>query len=114
MCDNISVCVINHKKTANHVREWFDTDQQMIFLAPFSPVLNPTEEFFSPWRWKVYDCRPCDKMALLEAMDAVCWDITSEAYGAWLQHAKRFVLLFLRCDVDIMMWPSRDERLVAP
>ncbi|XP_049336457.1 uncharacterized protein LOC125802431 [Astyanax mexicanus] len=42
---------------AVQVREWFTRNQEFlnVFLPPYSPFLNPTEEFFSAWRWKVYD-----------------------------------------------------------
>ncbi|KAK0132994.1 hypothetical protein N1851_031640 [Merluccius polli] len=39
-----------------------------LFLPPYSPFLNPIEEFFSAWRWKAYDHQPHDQMSLLEAM----------------------------------------------
>ncbi|KAJ8351661.1 hypothetical protein SKAU_G00231370 [Synaphobranchus kaupii] len=44
------------------VREWFAAWSHIImeFLLPYSPILNPIEEFFSAWRWKVYDHRPYD------------------------------------------------------
>ncbi|XP_057198986.1 40S ribosomal protein S24 isoform X2 [Triplophysa rosa] len=27
----------------------------MVFLPPYSPFLNPIEEYFSAWRWRVYE-----------------------------------------------------------
>ncbi len=33
-------------------------------LPPYSPFLNPIEEFFSAWRWKVYDRHPHQRIAL--------------------------------------------------
>ena len=51
----------------------------MEFLLPYSPLLTPIEEFFSGWRWKVYDHQLHTQMTLLAAMDAVCDDITAEA-----------------------------------
>ncbi len=33
-----------------------------LFLPPYSPFLNPIEELFSAWRWKVYDHQPHDQM----------------------------------------------------
>lgn len=29
-----------------------------LYLPPYSPFLSPIEEFFSAWRWKVYDRQP--------------------------------------------------------
>lgn len=39
------------------VREWFNINEPIIciYLPPYSPFLKPIEEFFSSWRWKVYD-----------------------------------------------------------
>ncbi len=38
------------------VTAWFDAHSRMmsLFVAPYSPFLNPIEEFFSAWRWKVF------------------------------------------------------------
>ena len=40
---------------AGLVRQWFQDHPHftMLFLPPYSPFLNPIEEFFSAWRWKV-------------------------------------------------------------
>ncbi len=77
--DHLSIYVITWNNVAFHhsraVTDWFDTHPRMmfIFLAPYSTFLNPIEEFFSTWRWKVFD-----QMSLLDAMDAACQDITAE------------------------------------
>ncbi|XP_046733424.1 uncharacterized protein LOC124403737 [Silurus meridionalis] len=45
----------------NQIREWFTTNSNHflnVCLPPYSPFLNPIEEFFSSWRWKVYDRQP--------------------------------------------------------
>ncbi len=44
-----------HSTIPSAVRAWFDTHSRMmsLFLAPYSPFLNPIEEFFWVWRWKV-------------------------------------------------------------
>ncbi|RXN10210.1 trypsin-2-like protein [Labeo rohita] len=41
-------------------REWFNINEQFmnLYLPPYSPFLNPIEEFFSSWRWKAYDRQP--------------------------------------------------------
>ncbi|GAA6071274.1 uncharacterized protein LOC113635738 [Tachysurus ichikawai] len=59
------------------VREWFNINQQFlnVFLSPYSPFLNPIEEFFSACRWKVYDRNPYNGVSLLEAMELACGDI---------------------------------------
>jgi hypothetical protein len=50
----------------------------VLFLPPYSPFLNHIEEFFSAWRWKVYDQHPHDQMSLLDNMNAGCGDTSPE------------------------------------
>ncbi|XP_023817458.1 uncharacterized protein LOC110016218 isoform X1 [Oryzias latipes] len=66
---------------SNIIRQWFTAHNRMRmeFISPYSPFLNPIEEFFSAWRWKVYDRQPHTQMTLLAAMDAACDDITADA-----------------------------------
>lgn len=99
------------------VTAWFRDHPILVrlFLPPYSPFLNPIEEFFSAWRWKVYDHRPHDRMTLLDAMDAGCRDIAAEDCQGWIRHSKRFfprciALEDIRCDVDENMWPNPDDR----
>ncbi len=100
------------------VRQWFAAHDRMLveYLPPYSPFLNPIEEFFSSWRWKVYDRHPHTQMALLVAMDAACDDITAESCRGWIRHSRRYFPRCIarddiRCDVDETMWPDREERL---
>ncbi|KAL7852197.1 hypothetical protein SRHO_G00179820 [Serrasalmus rhombeus] len=102
---------------SNTIRQWFATHNRMLmlFLPPYSPFLNPIEEFFSAWRWKVYDRQPHTQMTLLAAMDAACEDITAEACRGWIRRSKSFfprciAREAIRCDVDEIMWPNRQER----
>ncbi len=102
---------------SNIIRQWFAAHNRMLmeFLSPYSPFLNPIEEFFSAWRWKVYDRQPHTQMTLLAAMDAACDEITADACRGMIRHSKR---LFprciaredIRCDVDENLWPNRQER----
>lgn len=119
--DHLPIYVIIWDNVAFHhsraVTGWFDAHPRMMFhfLAPYSPFLNPIEEFFSAWRWKVFDHRPHDQMSLLDAMDAACQDITAEHCQGWIRHAKRFFPRCLarediRCDVDENMWPNAEDR----
>ncbi len=80
--DNISF----HR--SNIIRQWFAAHNRMLmeFLSPYSPFLNPIEEFFSAWRWKVYDRQPHTQMTLLAAMNAACDDITADAYRDWIRY----------------------------
>ena len=66
----------------------------MEFLSSYSPFLNPFEEFFSAWRWIVYDREPRTQMTLQAAMDAACDDITADVCRGWIRRSKRF---FPRC-----------------
>ncbi len=69
----------------NIVRDWLAAHERITveFLPPYSPFINPIEEFFSVWRWKVCDNRPQDQMSLLGAMNAVCEDITADHCRGW-------------------------------
>ncbi|KAI7810071.1 hypothetical protein IRJ41_021635, partial [Triplophysa rosa] len=98
------------------VTEWFAAHPRMVslFLPPYSPFLNPIEEFFSSWGWKVYDRHPHDQMSLLDRMNAGCLDISSEDCEGWIRHAKRFfprciALDDIRCDVDENLWPNAEN-----
>ncbi|XP_078017775.1 uncharacterized protein LOC144458674 [Epinephelus lanceolatus] len=50
-------------------------------LTPYSSFLNPIEEFFSTWRWKVYDRRPHEQVTPVLAMDAMTSQQTSVRPG---------------------------------
>ncbi|KAJ8369545.1 hypothetical protein SKAU_G00095730 [Synaphobranchus kaupii] len=98
------------------VRNWFDENQHFSFLhlPPYSPFLNPIEEFFSAWWWKVYDCKPQDRIPLLQAMEEACGDIPAESCQGWLRHARKYFPCCIArenifCDVDKNLWP--DEAL---
>ncbi|XP_073474085.1 uncharacterized protein [Aquarana catesbeiana] len=100
------------------IRAWFTAHPRMdmVFLPPYSPFLNPIEEFFSAWRWRVYEHRAQDQRSLLHAMDAACEDITGDQCRGWLLHARRFFPRCIarediRCDVDENLWPDRQQRV---
>lgn len=71
---------------------WFDIHPRMVclFLSPYSPFLNPIEEFFSAWRWRGYDHHPHAQFALLDAMNVACQEILPDVCQGWVRHAKRF------------------------
>ncbi|XP_051991322.1 uncharacterized protein LOC127650147 [Xyrauchen texanus] len=101
---------------ALQVREWFNMNQGFINLClpPYSPFLNPIEEFFS-WRWKVYERQPYTRVNLLQAMGLACGDIGVEACQAWIRHARGFLPHCLArqnvaCDVDEVLWPDPVRR----
>lgn len=102
---------------ALQVREWFNMNQGFINLClpPYSPFLNPIEEFFSSWRWKVYGRQPYTRVNLLQAMGLACGDIGVEACQAWIRHARGFFPRCLArqnvaCDVDEVLWPDPVRR----
>ncbi|KAI2667403.1 Insertion element IS630 uncharacterized 39 kDa protein [Labeo rohita] len=95
------------------VQAWFQAHPQFLalHLPSYSPFLNPVEEFFSTWRWKVYDRHPHEQVTLLQAMDDACNDITADQCQAWIHHARRFFPRCLaneniHCDVDENLWPN--------
>ncbi|KAL0154437.1 hypothetical protein M9458_050259 [Cirrhinus mrigala] len=84
-------------------------------LPPYSPFLNPVEEFFSAWRWKVYDRHPHQRIALLQAMEEACGDIDQASCQAWIRHSRRYFprclgLEDIACDVDEILWPDPERR----
>ncbi|KAI2646184.1 Insertion element IS630 uncharacterized 39 kDa protein [Labeo rohita] len=100
------------------VQAWFQAHPQFLalHLPPYSPFLNPIEEFFSTWRWKVYDRHPHEQVTLLQAMDDACNDITADQCQAWIRHARRFFPRCLaneniHCDVDENLWPNPQDRV---
>lgn len=102
---------------ALQVTEWFNMNQGFINLClpPYSPFLNPIEEFFSSWRWKVYERQPYTRVNLLQAMGLACGDIGVEACQAWIRHARVFFPRCLArqnvaCDVDEVLWPDPVRR----
>ncbi|XP_031164929.2 uncharacterized protein LOC116056748 [Sander lucioperca] len=110
--DNVA---FHHSRLVN---EWFAAQPRIMmhFLPAYSPFLNPIEEFFSAWRWKVYDHRPYEQMPLLEAMNAGCLAIGAEDCQGWMRHARRYFPRCIareniQCDVDENLWHNRQERM---
>ncbi|KAI2665257.1 Insertion element IS630 uncharacterized 39 kDa protein [Labeo rohita] len=99
------------------VRNWFTDHPSFtaLNLPPYSPFLNPIEEFFSAWRWKVYDRHPHQQVALLQAMEEACGDIDQASCQAWIRHSRRYFprclgLEDIACDVDEILWPDPERR----
>ncbi|XP_019204884.1 uncharacterized protein LOC109196108 [Oreochromis niloticus] len=99
------------------VRNWF-TDHPsftVLILPPYSPFLNPIEEFFSAWCWKVYDHHPHQQVALLQAVEEACGDIDQASCQAWIRHSRRYFprrlgLEDIACDVDEILWPDPERQ----
>ncbi len=101
--------IFHHSHT---IRQWFATHYRMLmgFLPPYPQILNPIEELYSAWRWKVYDRQPHTQMTLLAAMDVACEDITVDGCRGWIRHSKRFIHIAredICCDVDDNLWSDR-------
>uniref|UniRef100_A0A672NUQ4 Uncharacterized protein n=1 Tax=Sinocyclocheilus grahami TaxID=75366 RepID=A0A672NUQ4_SINGR len=99
------------------VLDWFTNNQRFsnIFLPAYSPFLNPIEEFFSAWQWKVYDREPYIRAHLLQAMEEACLDISVDACQGWIRHTRGFYPRCLAraniaCDVDEILWPDPEQR----
>ncbi|XDV31835.1 hypothetical protein PO909_002784 [Leuciscus waleckii] len=99
------------------IRAWFTSHPRMVvFLPPYSPFLNPIEEYFSAWRWRMYEHWAQDQRSLLHAIDAGCEDITGDQCRGWLRHARHFFPRCIareniHCDVDENLWPDRQQRV---
>ena len=80
------------------------------YLQP-SLFLNLIEEFFSAWRWKVFDRQPFVHMPLVQAVEESCDETDVGAIQGWIRHSRHF---FPRClarediasDVDEASWPD--------
>uniref|UniRef100_UPI00358E5982 uncharacterized protein n=1 Tax=Myxine glutinosa TaxID=7769 RepID=UPI00358E5982 len=99
------------------VQNWFQHHPQftVLYLPPYSPFLNPIEEFFSAWRWRVYDLRPQAQVPLIQAMEEACDQIDAAAVQGWIRHSRRFFPRCLAnediaCDVDEILWPDPARR----
>ncbi len=95
------------------VQNWFHEhpEFEVLYLPPYSLFLNPIEEFFSAWRWKVYDLRPYDRLPLIQAMEQACDHIEAAFVQGWIRHTRRFFQRCLAnediaCDVDEILWPD--------
>ncbi len=75
------------------VRDWFNSHNHftLLYLPPYSPFLNAIEEFFSAWRWKVYDQQPHVRMTLLQVMEEACGDIEVGSIQGWIRHTRRYL-----------------------
>ncbi|XP_049912445.1 coiled-coil-helix-coiled-coil-helix domain-containing protein 7 isoform X3 [Epinephelus moara] len=99
------------------VQNWFTNHDQfeVVYLPPYSPFLNPIEEFFSAWRWHVYDRQPHARMPLLQAMEQACGDIEVRSIQGWIRHTRGYFPRCLArediaCDVDEILWPDPNRR----
>ncbi|XP_029571765.1 uncharacterized protein LOC115163746 [Salmo trutta] len=99
------------------VCNWFidHPDCIVLYLPPYSPFLNPIEEFFSAWRWKAYDRHPLARMPLLQTMEDACGEVDVGAFGGWIRHSRRFFPQCLTreniaCDVDEVLGPDQNRR----
>ncbi len=68
------------------VRNWFTAHPRflVVYLPPYSPFLNPIEEFFSAWRWKVYDRNPQRVYTSSPSYGGRMWRYSSWCFS-WLE-----------------------------
>ncbi|KAI2645544.1 Insertion element IS630 uncharacterized 39 kDa protein [Labeo rohita] len=109
--DNVA---FHHSRLVN---EWFGVHPRMmmLFLPAYSTFLNPIEEFFSAWRWNVYDHHPYEQMPLLNECNDCCCPRNGCRGMSRLDKARRFfprgiARKDIECDVDEAMWPHRQDR----
>ncbi|KAI2649093.1 Insertion element IS630 uncharacterized 39 kDa protein [Labeo rohita] len=95
------------------VQNWFQQHPHftVLYLPPYSPFLNPIEEFFSAWWWKVYDLRLQAEVPLIQAMEEACDQTEVAAIQGWIRHSRRFFPRCLAndniaCNVDEILWPD--------
>ena len=98
-----------HKGFTNHHQF------EVLYLPPYTPFLNPIEDFFSAWRWRVYDRQPHACMPLLQAMEQACGDIDLGSIHGWIRHTRQYFPQSLAgeniaCDVDEILWPDPNRR----
>ena len=113
------MCVLIWDSVSFHrvvqVRNWFDDHPRftILYLPSYSPFFNPIEELFSARQWKVYDCKPHEYMALLQAIKKACGGILAESCQGCMRHARRY---FPHClakeniDVDENLWLDQNNR----
>ena len=99
------------------VQNWFQHHPQftILYLPPYSLFLNPIDEFFLAWWWKVYDLRPQAQVPLIQDMEKACDQIDAAAVQGWIQHSRRFFPHCfanedIACDVDEILWPDPARR----
>ena len=74
-----------NKRIVQHQPAFFTVN-----VPPYSPFLNPIEEFFSVWRWKVDGRNSYTRVNHLQAMELACGDIGVECFQGWIQHTRGF------------------------
>ncbi len=57
---------------------YIPSQDEVIFLPPYSQFLDTIQELLSSWRWKVYDHQRRDDMFLLDEINAGCLDLSAE------------------------------------
>lgn len=98
---------------------------KLLYLPPYSPMLNPIEECFSKVKNIIKQQHSRTNRGLMEAVEFAFNSVTSEDCSGWIRHSKKF---FPQCinkqdintepedprfsddeDEDMMEWDSEDE-----
>ncbi|KAL0147626.1 hypothetical protein M9458_057068 [Cirrhinus mrigala] len=92
------------------VQNWFQQHPHftVLYLPPYSPFLNPIEEFFAAWRWNVYDLRLQAEVPLIQAMEEAWDQMEVAAIQGWIRHSRCF---FPRCLANDNIACDADEIL---
>lgn len=67
-----TLCIIPPFHCSGPKLDYQHPQSSLQYLSPYSPFLNPTEEFVSAWRWKVYNLQPYVRIPLVQAMEEAC------------------------------------------
>lgn len=69
---------------------------ETLFLAPYSPFLNPIEELFSQWKHHVRHAQPRNTEDLLVAINNAAANITEENCKNYVEHMETYYPLCLQ------------------
>jgi transposase len=68
----------------------------LLFLPPYSPQLNPIEEFFSKWKLNVKTCNSSTITDLYAAINNGHLNITQDDCLGWFSHVRSYALKSIR------------------
>jgi transposase len=78
------------------IREHIEgSGNQLMFLPPYSPFLNPIENVFNQWKNSVKSARPSNEQELLTAIHSSCDLITPEQCHNYFGHMETFIPMCL-------------------
>jgi len=69
-----------------------EAGHQLIFLPPYTPQLNPIEEFFSAWKSKIRSANCSSKVELMACINNKHVELTSSHCLAFYSHMQAFLV----------------------